>query len=58
MWEAIKEVLNGANAIFVLGFVGIICVVLTLLIRNGYIKINTKAITVGDNSERERTILR
>lgn len=57
MWEAIKEVLNGANALFVLGFIGIVCAVVTLLIRNGYIKINTKAISVGDNSERERTIL-
>lgn len=57
MWEMIKDVLNGANAVFILGFILIIVVFSVVLIKKGYIRIQTKAVKIGDSSEQERMIL-
>lgn len=57
MWEAIKDVLNGVNATFVLGFILIVFIILISLMKHGYIKVSTKAVKIGDTSEQERIIV-
>lgn len=56
-WEALEGILNGSNTAVILGFVLIVFVVLVLLIKHGYIRIQTKALKIGDESERERSIV-
>ena len=57
MWEAIKEVLNGQNSIFVLVSIILIVVLIILLIKGNYLNVNTKVVRLG-HSEQERAILR
>jgi len=57
MWETIGSVLNGTNVMVILGFIIIALVLLAILIKHGYIRIQTKALKIGDASEIERTIV-
>ena len=58
MWEAIRDILISQNAIIVILFIFIIILIITMLLRHGYITITTKAVQLGDTSDRERNIIR
>jgi hypothetical protein len=57
MWEALVSVLTSANAAMVLIFVLIMVVICLLLLKRGFIQINTKSFRLGAD-ERERDIIR
>lgn len=57
MWETIKEVLNGGNAVFVLSFILAVIVFIVIFIRHGFISIRTKHVKIG-KVKPEREIIR
>lgn len=61
MWEAIKEICNGANYLVVISAcVGVTLAVIftvVLLIKHGYIRVQTKSLKIGSESEKERIVL-
>ena len=57
MWEAIKEVLNGGNAVFILSFVLAVIILVVIFIRHGFISIRTKHVKIG-KVKPEREIIR
>lgn len=57
MWETIKEVLNGSNALFVLIAIIILVVIFVILSKTGIIKINSKHIQIG-NELTQRELIR
>ena len=66
MWETIESVANGNNAdsilksvvIIVLAVLLVISIIVTIGIVTGKIKIKTKSVSINEESEKERTILR
>lgn len=57
MWEAISQVLNGHNGVFILAAVIVIAFVLIYLSRKGGFTIHTNAFSLG-GADREREIIR
>lgn len=57
MWEAILGILISPNALLVLIFLLIFVLILITLIATGNLKINTKAVYIGNKSEKERIIV-
>lgn len=57
MWEAIKDVLNGANVWFILGFILLVIVILSVLSKAGLIKVNLKYLQIG-NELTQRELIR
>ena len=58
MWESIAQILTGPNAIAVLCTLAIILVILGVLSKMGVLKISTPSVTLGNDGEIERNIIR
>ena len=57
MWETIKEILLSGNAWFILIFIFLVLIVVSLFVKKGTIKVNTKHIQIG-NELTQRELIR
>lgn len=57
MWETIKEVLTGGNAISVLVTLILLILILAFLAKKGIFQFNGKGVKIGDNED-ERAVIR
>ena len=58
MWETIKDVLNGSNAIFILIFACFIIGIIVFFCYKGLLKVNSKYFQIGNNSSQRELIRR
>ena len=57
MWDAIKSVLTGQNALAVLITITVLVIILAILAKKGIFQFNGKGVTIGDNED-ERAVIR
>lgn len=57
MWDAIKSVLTGQNALAVLITIIVLVIILAILAKKGIFQFNGKGVTIGDNED-ERAVIR
>jgi hypothetical protein len=58
MWDAIAKILTNANAALVLLFLTMFVLIFIILVKTGLVQIKTDKIRVGNDSAKERDIIR
>lgn len=57
MWDTINNALSGNNSIAILVFALLVIIIVTMLVKGNYVKVDTSVVKIGAN-EQERSVLR